>query len=412
MGAVREAIANFWSENGLGGVIADGEGGRVSPRSTPRRPAPSWPTGGGAISRLPPADGAAALPRTGLPALGVDGDHGRPAASLVLALRAELVLLLPLLGLGAMVMVSGLFVVLWLNLRRPVREHGRRRQRGAADARTGIAEFDGSAAVNEPSRACASARPADRNSPASQAESPPKEAHIRLLLNSTAEGIYGVDTAGICTFCNPSCLRLLGYDAGGGAARQEHPRAGPPHPARRHALPRASSAASCSPTSTAGRPRRQRGLLAQGRQQRSRSSTGRTRSSTAASSPARSSPSSTSRSGAGARSSSGTSWRRSTRASWSSTATTGSRWPIARSACSSARRSSRSSAAPATRSSTDSRRPARTRGQPCPLREVFAAGAPQTGEHTHRRADGTEVRVDIRRYPRASTPPGRSPPRS
>ncbi|MEI7433583.1 MAG: PAS domain S-box protein [Methanomicrobiales archaeon] len=34
---------------------------------------------------------------------------------------------------------------------------------------------------------------------------------IRLLLNSTAEAIYGLDMKGNCTFCNNSCLRLLGY---------------------------------------------------------------------------------------------------------------------------------------------------------------------------------------------------------
>lgn len=34
---------------------------------------------------------------------------------------------------------------------------------------------------------------------------------IRLLLDSTAEGIYGIDTNGNCTFCNASCLRILGY---------------------------------------------------------------------------------------------------------------------------------------------------------------------------------------------------------
>ena len=32
-----------------------------------------------------------------------------------------------------------------------------------------------------------------------------------LLLNSTAEGIYGIDMQGICTFVNPACLRMLGY---------------------------------------------------------------------------------------------------------------------------------------------------------------------------------------------------------
>jgi two-component system, chemotaxis family, CheB/CheR fusion protein len=38
-----------------------------------------------------------------------------------------------------------------------------------------------------------------------------REERIRLLLDSTAEAIYGVDLSGVCTFCNPSCARLLGY---------------------------------------------------------------------------------------------------------------------------------------------------------------------------------------------------------
>src|SRR5438309_5415675 len=37
--------------------------------------------------------------------------------------------------------------------------------------------------------------------------------HIRLLLESTAEAIYGVDLHGNCTFCNPVCVCLLGYAA-------------------------------------------------------------------------------------------------------------------------------------------------------------------------------------------------------
>jgi two-component system cell cycle sensor histidine kinase/response regulator CckA len=35
--------------------------------------------------------------------------------------------------------------------------------------------------------------------------------HIRLLLDSTAEAIYGIDMRGCCTFANPACARLLGY---------------------------------------------------------------------------------------------------------------------------------------------------------------------------------------------------------
>ncbi len=34
---------------------------------------------------------------------------------------------------------------------------------------------------------------------------------IRLLLESTAEAIFGIDLFGNCTFANPSCARLLGY---------------------------------------------------------------------------------------------------------------------------------------------------------------------------------------------------------
>lgn len=38
------------------------------------------------------------------------------------------------------------------------------------------------------------------------------ERKVRVLLNSTAEAIYGIDMNGICTFCNPATLRFLGYD--------------------------------------------------------------------------------------------------------------------------------------------------------------------------------------------------------
>jgi PAS domain S-box-containing protein len=40
-----------------------------------------------------------------------------------------------------------------------------------------------------------------------------REAHVRLLLESTAEAIYGIGPDGLCTFCNPACARILGYAA-------------------------------------------------------------------------------------------------------------------------------------------------------------------------------------------------------
>ena len=45
-----------------------------------------------------------------------------------------------------------------------------------------------------------------------EAELVQREERIRLLLDSTAEGIFGADATGRCTFCNPSALRLLGYE--------------------------------------------------------------------------------------------------------------------------------------------------------------------------------------------------------
>lgn len=35
---------------------------------------------------------------------------------------------------------------------------------------------------------------------------------IKLILDSTGEGIYGMDTEGNCTFCNSSSMEILGYD--------------------------------------------------------------------------------------------------------------------------------------------------------------------------------------------------------
>ena len=39
------------------------------------------------------------------------------------------------------------------------------------------------------------------------------EERVRSILNSTGEGIYGTDKKGICIFCNPVCVQLLGYSS-------------------------------------------------------------------------------------------------------------------------------------------------------------------------------------------------------
>ena len=51
-----------------------------------------------------------------------------------------------------------------------------------------------------------------------------REERIRLLLDSTAEAIYGIDLSGVCTFCNSACARLLGYESPSALiGRQMHP---------------------------------------------------------------------------------------------------------------------------------------------------------------------------------------------
>jgi two-component system CheB/CheR fusion protein len=64
-----------------------------------------------------------------------------------------------------------------------------------------------------------------------------REERIRLLLDSTAEAIYGIDLTGVCIFCNPACARLLGYDSPAALiGKQMHPlihhsrRDGTPYP--------------------------------------------------------------------------------------------------------------------------------------------------------------------------------------
>ncbi len=39
------------------------------------------------------------------------------------------------------------------------------------------------------------------------------EEKLRSLLISTGEAVYGIDLDGNCTFCNPACVNMLGYDA-------------------------------------------------------------------------------------------------------------------------------------------------------------------------------------------------------
>lgn len=53
---------------------------------------------------------------------------------------------------------------------------------------------------------------ANRRIQREQSESQERANQVQLLLDSTEEGIYGVDLEGNCTLVNPACLRMLGFE--------------------------------------------------------------------------------------------------------------------------------------------------------------------------------------------------------
>jgi len=87
-----------------------------------------------------------------------------------------------------------------------VTEAARQFSTGNTSARSNVTGFDEVAQLSHNVDLMAAAVAAQQHKLREQGE------YIELLLNSTAEAIYGVDTQGICTFVNPSCLRMLGYE--------------------------------------------------------------------------------------------------------------------------------------------------------------------------------------------------------
>jgi two-component system NtrC family sensor kinase len=122
-----------------------------------------------------------------------------------LAVRREIRFLVPLVATGTLLMVAALLLILQKRLRGPVTSMVTDLHAERAISPTGVSELDQiGRAIN-----AALGRVKERTEAVLQ-----KEERIQLLLDSTAEGIYGVDINGICTFSNAACLALLGYERG------------------------------------------------------------------------------------------------------------------------------------------------------------------------------------------------------
>lgn len=131
--------------------------------------------------------------------------------------RSKVGIMLPLVAVGSLLMVLGIFLVLRQVVHRPISRMVSSIDTGETVAPTGLTEFDiiGNA-VND------SIRRLREQTAALEAELVERtrmehalresDAHIRMLLDNTEEGIFGIDLNGNCTFCNLSCLRMLGYD--------------------------------------------------------------------------------------------------------------------------------------------------------------------------------------------------------
>jgi PAS domain S-box-containing protein len=208
------AIRGFWSRARLDGVVLSGDGAVVATtldEAATRAVATARTKG---FFTALAGDEPLRCQAEPFPAWGWDviTVGRRPALG---QLRPELAWLVPLLGVAAVLLAGSTLLLLWRRLRSPV-------ARMVADVRSshevravGVAELDligeavNSTMARLRARTVELTEELERRQQAERALEE-KEARVRLLLNSTAEGIFGVDTQGTCTFCNPAAARLLG----------------------------------------------------------------------------------------------------------------------------------------------------------------------------------------------------------
>ncbi len=136
--------------------------------------------------------------------------------SLPLMDHSNISFMVPLVAIGCILMGMGILLVLRKNLKRPMAELVSAVSKGEEVAKTGVTELDLiGAAVNSAFRRLREKSFALENELMERRQVEQamraKDEHIQRLLNFTAEGIFGIDLTGACTFCNSSGLSMLGY---------------------------------------------------------------------------------------------------------------------------------------------------------------------------------------------------------
>lgn len=214
--SVLEALTLLWKRMGYDGVVADA-GGSILYSSLAAAPArtllhsPSTgyykaDTGSGHVHCY-----AENFPLWGWRAVTINR-QGIPLLS-----GGKVAILIPLVALGCLLMVGGIFWILRKAVKQPLHSLVSAVSGGEAVGRTGLTEFDIiGTSVNAAFQKLREKTAALQNELEERSRAEEKirarDIHIRRLLDFTEEGIFGLDRDGICTFCNRSCLSMLGYD--------------------------------------------------------------------------------------------------------------------------------------------------------------------------------------------------------
>lgn len=126
-----------------------------------------------------------------------------------------------ILVVAFLVVTAGIAILVWVadrTIGRPIQAATRIARRISAGDLTGKIEPRGHGESAELLRAMQSMQ---ESLAASQTALQESAARTRLLLDSTGEGIYGVNREGRCMFINPAGVRLLGYEHAGELLDQE-----------------------------------------------------------------------------------------------------------------------------------------------------------------------------------------------
>lgn len=211
--SVLEALSMLWSRSGQHGLVAAGQSVQLSTLTTSEERA-ILATDTEGFFTIATGRGISFCYRESFPLWNwtiVTADREAPSH-----FSSELESLVPVVATACFLMGAALTLLFRYNIQKPVSAMVAAVRKGEMLDPSGVTELDViGLAVNEAmqrlrERTIALEEELVERRRAEEAVSE-KDEYIRRLLACTAEGIFGLDRQGGCTFCNPSGLKLLGY---------------------------------------------------------------------------------------------------------------------------------------------------------------------------------------------------------